>query len=59
MQGPVIGRIAGTREDVKGLGRWCYVKLNGTSGKITWIIAAYRVEINPHRGTETVYKQHL
>eukprot|EP00957_Ditylum_brightwellii_P126016 9607404-Ditylum_brightwellii.AAC.1 len=59
MQGPVIGCIAGTEEDSRGLGMWCYVKLNGTGGKITWIIAAYRVQNNPHGGTETVYKQHL
>eukprot|EP00957_Ditylum_brightwellii_P196486 14971285-Ditylum_brightwellii.AAC.1 len=35
MQGQVIGRIAGTGEDARGLGRWCYIKLNGTGGKIT------------------------
>eukprot|EP00957_Ditylum_brightwellii_P057634 4370415-Ditylum_brightwellii.AAC.1 len=59
MQGPVIGRIAGTGEDTRVLERWCYVKLNGTGGKITWIIAAYMVQNNPYVGTETVYKQHL
>eukprot|EP00957_Ditylum_brightwellii_P179668 13686363-Ditylum_brightwellii.AAC.1 len=59
MQGSVIGRIAGTGEDSRGLGRWCYVKLNGTGVKITWIIIAYRVQNNPHGGTETVYKQYL
>eukprot|EP00957_Ditylum_brightwellii_P014574 1097833-Ditylum_brightwellii.AAC.1 len=53
MQGSVIERIAGIGEDTRGLGRWCYVKLNGTGGKITWIIAAYRVQNNPHGSTET------
>eukprot|EP00957_Ditylum_brightwellii_P197296 15031492-Ditylum_brightwellii.AAC.1 len=42
MQGPVIRRRAGTGEDARRLGQWCYVKLNGTGGQITWIIAAYR-----------------
>eukprot|EP00957_Ditylum_brightwellii_P013547 1021355-Ditylum_brightwellii.AAC.1 len=59
MQVPVIGRIAGTGEDARGLGQWCYIKLNGTGVKITRIIAAYRVQNNPYRGIETVYKQHL
>eukprot|EP00957_Ditylum_brightwellii_P058867 4463724-Ditylum_brightwellii.AAC.1 len=35
MQGPVVARIAGAGEDARGLGQWCYVKLNGTGGKIT------------------------
>eukprot|EP00957_Ditylum_brightwellii_P205493 15344130-Ditylum_brightwellii.AAC.1 len=59
MQGPEVGRIAGAGEDARGLGRWCYVKLNGTGRKITWIIAAYHVQNNPYRCTETVYKQKL
>jgi hypothetical protein len=44
----VVGRVAGAGEDTRGLGRWCYVKLNGTGGKIIWIIAAYRVQNNPY-----------
>eukprot|EP00957_Ditylum_brightwellii_P046449 3525535-Ditylum_brightwellii.AAC.1 len=59
MQGPVVGRIAGAGEDARGLGQWCYVKLNGTGGKNTWIIVAYRVQNNPYEDTETVYKQQL
>eukprot|EP00957_Ditylum_brightwellii_P007573 573288-Ditylum_brightwellii.AAC.1 len=59
MQGPVVGSIAGAGEDTRGLGRWCYVKLNGTGGKITWMIAAYRVQNNPYKGTETAYNQQL
>eukprot|EP00957_Ditylum_brightwellii_P008827 669513-Ditylum_brightwellii.AAC.1 len=34
-------------------------KLNGTGGKITWIIAAHIVQHNPYGGTKTVYKQHF
>eukprot|EP00957_Ditylum_brightwellii_P188533 14353181-Ditylum_brightwellii.AAC.1 len=34
MQGSVIGRIAGIGEDARGLGRWCYVNLNGTGGRL-------------------------
>eukprot|EP00957_Ditylum_brightwellii_P060681 4607270-Ditylum_brightwellii.AAC.1 len=59
MQGPVVGRIAGAGEDTRGLGQWCYVKLNSTGGKITWIIAAYCAQNNPYGGTETVYNQQL
>eukprot|EP00957_Ditylum_brightwellii_P094770 7217034-Ditylum_brightwellii.AAC.1 len=59
MQEPVVRRIADAGEDTRGLGQWCYVKPNGTGGKITWIIAAYKVQNNPYGGTETVYKQQL
>eukprot|EP00957_Ditylum_brightwellii_P089713 6832969-Ditylum_brightwellii.AAC.1 len=59
MNRPVVGRVAGAGEDARGLGRWCYVKLNGTGGKVTWIILAYRVQNNPYGGTETVYNQQL
>jgi hypothetical protein len=59
MNGPVVGRVAGAGEDARDLGRWCYVKLNRTGGKITWIIAAYHVQNNPYGGTETVYNQQL
>jgi len=57
LRGPVVGRIAGTGADARGLGRWCYVKLNGKKGRTTWIIAAYRVQNNPYGGTTTVYSQ--
>eukprot|EP00957_Ditylum_brightwellii_P004980 379073-Ditylum_brightwellii.AAC.1 len=30
MNGPVVGRVTGSGEDTRGVGRWCYVKLNGT-----------------------------
>ena len=59
LKGQVTGRLAGFGVDTKGMGRWCYVKLNGTNGRLTWFITAYRVQNNPYGGNDTVYKQQL
>eukprot|EP00957_Ditylum_brightwellii_P010487 794920-Ditylum_brightwellii.AAC.1 len=39
----VVGRINKVDDDARGLGRWCYMHLNGQFKKNWWIVAVYRV----------------
>ena len=56
-QGPIVGRMALTGTDSRGLGCWSYIVLNGKYKKKIWIIAGYRVSQSYKTGDQTAYAQ--
>jgi hypothetical protein len=51
------GYIKKTRQDNKGLGRWCWILLGGTNRHNTWVITMYNPCKNKNVNLGTTYQQ--